>query len=720
MQTQNLQIIPKGVKPIIRASQFDVGREFELKLYDGATAYTPPTGTTLRLEGVKPDGTVFSYTENLSLSGSTITVTTTTQMTIMEGVVSCEIRMTKDNDDVGTINFDLIVEKSPINESTDLSQTEVPALVTLARIQMENAEAWAVGTKDGEPVSEDDPQYQNSAKYWANQVGGQTQDAEAWAVGTKDGVPVTSEDDQYHNNSKYYSEQASASAQGVETYALKSEGYALGKQNGTDVTSESPYYHNNAAYFAGQASASATSAGNAADRAEAAVVKEPYIGANGNWFVYDFDTSTYVDTNVAATGPAGADGQDGQDGAPGATGNGIASITKTGTSGLVDTYTILYTNGQSTTFTVTNGANGTGAGDMLAADYDPTSAVYNAGGIVAYVAAQLSLSGLSDVDLTNLANGQTLAYDSTTQKWVNTSLATVATSGSYTDLNNKPTLGTAAAKDSTNAVTQNSTDLVESGAVYTETNGIKTTLGNVEGSIAPVEDGATLSQGYAVGAPFIRGGVLYKAKVALTSGTSFSSLTLDTDYELETKIVDQLSSLNSALSNKADSSTVTTLSGKAYQTDDTAETTLDDADYVPFYDTSATAKRKSLWSNIKSVLKTYFDTLYATISDLTTLSTAVTNKHKVTTKTVNTSSWSTDTTSQSGTTLYKKSISLNHVYVDSPSVDIGTSSGTGLPTAAQQTAYDLLQYVTVDGTTMYLYASAVPSSTYYIQIEGVD
>ena len=48
----------------------------------------------------------------------------------------------------------------------------------------------------------------------------------------------------------------------------------------------------------------------------------------------------------------------------------------------------------------------------------------------------------------------------------------------------------------------------------------------------------------------------------------------------------------------------------AYHTGDTAETTLDNADYFPFYDTSATAKRKTLWSNIKSNLKTYFDTLY--------------------------------------------------------------------------------------------------------------
>ena len=39
-------------------------------------------------------------------------------------------------------------------------------------------------------------------------------------------------------------------------------------------------------------------------------------------------------------------------------GNGISSITKTGTAGNVDTYTVAFTNGTSTTFTVTNGLNG--------------------------------------------------------------------------------------------------------------------------------------------------------------------------------------------------------------------------------------------------------------------------------------------------------------------------------------------------------------------------
>ena len=100
--------------------------------------------------------------------------------------------------------------------------------------------------------------------------------------------------------------------------------------------------------------------------------------------------------------------------------------------------------------------------------------------------------------------------------------------------------------------------------------------------------------------------------------------------------------------------------------------------------------------------------------------TDVNNKHKVSTFEVTTSSWTQDTTSQSGTTLQKKAISLNHCYVDSPSVDIGAASGSVLPTTAQQTAYDLLQYVTIDGTTLYLYASDVPTDAFYISVEGVD
>ena len=48
-----------------------------------------------------------------------------------------------------------------------------------------------------------------------------------------------------------------------------------------------------------------------------------------------------------------------------ATAVGIASIEKTGTNGNVDTYTIYYTDGSTSTFTVTNGQDGKDGVDGL-------------------------------------------------------------------------------------------------------------------------------------------------------------------------------------------------------------------------------------------------------------------------------------------------------------------------------------------------------------------
>ena len=104
--------------------------------------------------------------------------------------------------------------------------------------------------------------------------------------------------------------------------------------------------------------------------------------------------------------------------------------------------------------------------------------------------------------------------------------------------------------------------------------------------------------------------------------------------------------------------------------------------------------------------------------NITNNNTAQNNKHKVTSKSVATTGWTADTASQSGTTLYKKTISLSHVYITSPIVDIGASGV--LPTVAQQEAYDLLQYVTINGTTLTLYSSAIPTTAYYINITGAD
>ena len=69
------------------------------------------------------------------------------------------------------------------------------------------------------------------------------------------------------------------------------------------------------------------------------------IGENGNWIIDG------VDSGVSAKGQDGLDGVDGEDGEDGVS---IASIEKTLTEGLIDTYTITYSDNSTSTFTVVN------------------------------------------------------------------------------------------------------------------------------------------------------------------------------------------------------------------------------------------------------------------------------------------------------------------------------------------------------------------------------
>ena len=61
-------------------------------------------------------------------------------------------------------------------------------------------------------------------------------------------------------------------------------------------------------------------------------------------------------------------------------------------------------------------------------------------------------------------------------------------------------------------------------------------------------------------------------------------------------------------------SDINTALGKKYDSTDSAETTIDDNDAFPFYDTTASGTRKTLWSNIKEKLRAYFDNVYSTFS----------------------------------------------------------------------------------------------------------
>lgn len=255
MQQTNLQYAPDGVSPVIHVSQFDSGRQFRFKIYDGSTPFSMPSGTTARIDGIKPDGHGFSYTDKVSISGNTATITTTEQMTVIAGTVKCELRFLKGYDNIGTVNFYMVVEESPINGDTDISETEIPAIVEVAT---------------------------------ANRL-----EAEAWARGTKDGVPVDSSAEQYHNNSKHYSEQSAQS----ESNAANSEANA--SLSAASALASASNAHDSELAAAASADDAATSEDNAATSAQAAKLSEQNAKASEDILDYyvDFVIPRFVIVN---------------------------------------------------------------------------------------------------------------------------------------------------------------------------------------------------------------------------------------------------------------------------------------------------------------------------------------------------------------------------------------------------------------------------------------
>ena len=87
-----------------------------------------------------------------------------------------------------------------------------------------------------------------------------------------------------------------------------------------------------------------------------------YTRGQSAWiFITDFSGATGIQGPQGERGPQGIQGEQGiqgiqgPQGIQGIAGVGITSVTKTSTSGNVDTYTILFTNNSTTTFQVTNG-----------------------------------------------------------------------------------------------------------------------------------------------------------------------------------------------------------------------------------------------------------------------------------------------------------------------------------------------------------------------------
>lgn len=185
-QSINLDLIPNGVSPILSVSQYDKGQTWNFIIFAQNVPFNIPGGCTVTIQGTKPDVTGFQYP--CTYSGNTITFTEEQQITVVKGDVKAEIRITNGDDLIGSVNFIVRVEPAALADETIISETELPlieeALEDLPLVEQykKDAEAWAVGTRNGTPVTSTDPAYENNAKYYAENFIGNITDAQWTAL----------------------------------------------------------------------------------------------------------------------------------------------------------------------------------------------------------------------------------------------------------------------------------------------------------------------------------------------------------------------------------------------------------------------------------------------------------------------------------------------------------------------------------------------------------
>lgn len=131
-QTYYLDMTPSGAPLVVHVSQYDKdARTLEFYLFNGGVDYTPAVGATANIRGTKPDATVFVYP--MTLTGSLVSINLEQQMALVAGDVICEVNIVDTDGTINSANFILRVEPGAIDESTAISDTDIPIFTQLVQ-----------------------------------------------------------------------------------------------------------------------------------------------------------------------------------------------------------------------------------------------------------------------------------------------------------------------------------------------------------------------------------------------------------------------------------------------------------------------------------------------------------------------------------------------------------------------------------------------------------
>lgn len=143
-QSYRLNLIPNEKDPpvVVRCSQYDKdSRTIKFSLYNGAQPFSLDSGYTVTVRGTKKDATAFEY--NCSIENTDVLFPIAQQMTLFDGKYPCELRIVLGEEILGSANFILYVEKSPMDEDTVISDTDLSGYEQLLQnTQKQNIAEW--------------------------------------------------------------------------------------------------------------------------------------------------------------------------------------------------------------------------------------------------------------------------------------------------------------------------------------------------------------------------------------------------------------------------------------------------------------------------------------------------------------------------------------------------------------------------------------------------
>ena len=211
MKEYKLDLVPGGVSEPINVSQYDVNRKWRFNLVYADDVYTIPPGATIRIDGTKPDNKGFSYNQSdgvITTGDDYVVVTSTSQMTPVAGDVMCELRIQQGDQDIGTANFILRVERAAVAVDADMSETDIPAIVDAATQQMiaaaRSAEAALASEQAAKASEEAAAASETAAAASADESDTSAGIAKSWATYPTDPAARGSAT----NNAQYWSDQA--------------------------------------------------------------------------------------------------------------------------------------------------------------------------------------------------------------------------------------------------------------------------------------------------------------------------------------------------------------------------------------------------------------------------------------------------------------------------------------------------------------------------------